>query len=354
MTDHMLSSIPYSERFRAASDIMNGLYLGIDTSNYRTSVAIVDTEGQILTQKAVLLDVPEGKRGLRQSDAFFMHSNRLPGYIEEVFGSVDPFMIKAIGVSERPRRVEGSYMPCFLAGVNTANTIASVLGVPVYGFSHQEGHTAAVMESGGEPPVSRSLLFHLSGGTTEALICCPDENGYSTEIVGGTLDIAVGQLFDRFGVALGMPFPSGKYLDDIAYESLESTGFDVKGIKKSGTMPKLRLDDGYFNLSGAETRLMRYAESKDTGNTASAAAELFASVSELLIKDAEYLKNKYNAETVYMAGGVASSRTFRAIAQNSDLKDIRFGAPELSGDNAVGIALLAKRIHETGNRNSGK
>ena len=127
---------------------MGSLYLGIDTSNYRTSAAVVDEDGLILSQKAVLLDVPEGKRGLRQSEAFFIHSNRLPEYIEELFGSIDPARIKAVGVSERPRRVEGSYMPCFLAGVNAAREIASSLRIPVYGFSHQEGHAAAVIESG--------------------------------------------------------------------------------------------------------------------------------------------------------------------------------------------------------------
>lgn len=333
---------------------MDRLYLGIDTSNYRTSAAVVDSQGGIRAQKAVLLDVPEGKRGLRQSDAFFMHSNRLPGYIEEVLGHVDTSGICAVGVSERPRRVEGSYMPCFLAGVNTAKTVASVLRVPVYGFSHQEGHAAAVMESGGADPDMRSLFFHLSGGTTEALLCVPDDEGYSMNIVGGTLDISVGQLLDRFGVAIGMPFPSGSYLDDMAYGSLEKTGFETKRINKTGIVPKLRSVDGYFNLSGAETRLMRFAGSNGAEPASDVTAELFASLSELLINEARYLSDKYGAERIYMAGGVASSRTFRAIAERSDLKNLVFGAPELSGDNAVGIALLAKRIYETGNSNTGK
>lgn len=346
---------------------MKKLFLGIDTSNYRTSVALVDSDGSIVTQKAVLLDVPEGKRGLRQSEAFFMHSNRLPEYIEELFGSIEPANIKAVGVSERPRRVEGSYMPCFLAGANAAREIASALKVPVYGFSHQEGHAAAVMESEGKTPPDRTLFFHLSGGTTEALICSPDEKGYSMEIVGGTRDISAGQLLDRFGVAMGMPFPSGSYLDDIAYEAIKKADFDVKMTGKTGVIPKLKSKDGYFNLSGAETRLIRFAagssdvRSDDLAGVSYAAsdevtAELFAAISELLIDDAMYLKDKYDADAICMAGGVASSRTFRAIVQNygqyekngsmagimSDL--IHFGAPELSGDNAVGTALLARRM----------
>ena len=354
MTDRTLLSIPFWVRYHAISDRMKRLYLGIDTSNYRTSAAVVDSDGTVLTQKAVLLDVPEGKRGLRQSDAFFMHSNRLPGYIEELFGSEDPAMFSAVGVSERPRRIEGSYMPCFLVGVNAAREISAALRIPLYCFSHQEGHAAAVMESEGNIPSSKTLFFHLSGGTTEALLCSPDDKGYSMEIIGGTLDISAGQLLDRFGVATGMSFPSGKYLDDIAYGILEKADFDTAGIEKSGVIPKISINDGYFNLSGAETRLMRYAETHDSASAADVTAELFAAVSELLIKDAQYLSEKYCAENIYMAGGVASSRTFRAIAERNRSIDIHFGAPELSGDNAAGAALLAKRIYEAGNSNSGK
>ena len=354
MTDLTLLLTPYLEKSQKAYKDMNKLYLGIDTSNYRTSVAAVDSEGNVLTQKAVLLDVPEGKRGLRQSEAFFMHSNRLPGYIEEIFGSADPACIRAVGVSERPRRIEGSYMPCFLAGVNAAREIAAALKVPVYCFSHQEGHAAAVMESDGNTPGPNTLFFHLSGGTTEALLCSPDYEGYRMDIVGGTRDISAGQLLDRFGVALGMPFPSGRYLDDMAYEVLEKEDFDTKKLPKTGVLPKIKCEKGYFNLSGAETRLMRYAADPEDVPAADVTAELFASVSGLLINTAHYLSDRYCAKNIYMAGGVASSRTFRAIAQRSSSADIRFGDPELSGDNAVGTALLAKRINETGNSNSGK
>ena len=118
-------------------------------------------------------------------------------------------------------------MPCFLAGVNAAKEIAAALKVPVYCFSHQEGHAAAVMESVGNTPAQNTLFFHLSGGTTETLLCSPDDEGYRMEIVGGTRDISAGQLLDRFGVALGMPFPSGGYLDDIAYEVLEKASLRI-------------------------------------------------------------------------------------------------------------------------------
>lgn len=335
---------------------MNRLYLGIDTSNYRTSVAAIDSSGSILFSKAVLLDVDKGERGLRQSEAFFRHSNRLPDYISELFEGIDPSKIAAVGVSERPRRVEGSYMPCFMAGVNAASIIGSSLDVPVCGFSHQEGHAAVILESGGNTPPESSLFFHLSGGTTEALLCSPDAKGYSMEIVGGTLDISIGQLLDRYGVAMGMPFPSGQYLDDIAYKTLDSADFDTAAVSGSGVMPRLKIKDGYFNLSGAETRLMKYADSRDGDEkeTSRVTAELFTSIAGLLTAEATYLSEKYGIKDIYMAGGVASSKTVRKLLSADEYTDIRFGDAGLSGDNAVGTALLAKRIHETGNSNSGK
>lgn len=331
-------------------------FLGIDTSNYRTSVAAVDERGNVTASKAVLLDVARGERGLRQSDAFFRHSNRLPEYLRELLSLTDPSSVAAVGVSERPRRVEGSYMPCFMAGVNSAQIIGASIGVPVYAFSHQEGHAAAVLESEGRTAPEESLFFHLSGGTTEALLCRPDRYGYSMEIVGGTLDISIGQLLDRYGVAMGMPFPSGQYLDDIAYRALESAGFDKKAIACTGVIPKLKIRDGYFNLSGAETRLMKYAGaySDDAKGSDPVTAELFASIAGLLADEAAYLSDKYGITNIWMAGGVASSRTVRKLLSSVEDIDIHFGDTALSGDNAVGTALLAKRIHETGNRNTSK
>jgi len=332
---------------------MDRIFLGFDTSNYRTSAAAVNERGEVVFQSAQLLDVKKGERGLRQSEAFFAHSNRLPGMTEALFQAVDAACVAAAGASERPRRAEGSYMPCFLAGLNTAREIGSALGVPVYTFSHQEGHAAAVLDDDDE----RVLFMHLSGGTTEFLVCVPDENGYDMRIAGGTKDISIGQLMDRTGVALGYSFPSGAYLDDIAYETLERAGFDGSRLAMPGLMPKIKLsDDAYFNLSGAETKLLRRIESGIAEDEAGMLiTELFITVSRLLETAADSLSEKYGIEKVCMAGGVASSRTVRKLISSDGHKaDIRFGSPELSGDNAVGAALLARRVHETGNRITGK
>ena len=332
---------------------MDRIYLGFDTSNYRTSAAAVNSRGEVIFSRADLLDVRKGERGLRQSEAFFAHSNRLPEMTAGLFGTADAASVAAIGASSRPRRVEGSYMPCFLAGLNLANELGSALGVPVYQFSHQEGHAAAVLGDESD----RVLFMHLSGGTTEFLICSPDENGYDMHIAGGTKDISIGQLIDRTGVALGYSFPSGPYLDDIAYETLEAYDFSIARKDLPGCMPKIRLsDDGFFNLSGAETKMLRRIEGGIADEDVRLmTAELFISLTDLLYGAARVLAERHGAAGVYMAGGVASSRTVRKlISLKEHSADILFGAPELSGDNAAGAALLARRAHETGKRIAGK
>ena len=337
---------------------MSELFLGIDTSNYKTSAAVVDERGRIVCEKSEYLEVPEGKRGLRQSEAFFHHSNRMPQYVRYIADNADMRDISAIGVSSRPRRIEGSYMPCFLAGMNAADEIAAVLGIPMYTFSHQEGHAAAVIEdpNSGIPPaeMDRCLLLHLSGGTTEFLLCEKDDQGYDMKIVGGTRDISIGQLIDRTGVAMGLPFPSGAYLDRAAC----SYGGDPSNVFSS-----VRIDDGYFNLSGQETRVQKELASRTDGPYDDIACELFSSITDLIARSVRMLADEYKTYNVIMAGGVASSRYVRrtlpalitgsarercsSFTGSSDTGGINivFGTPELSGDNAVGTARLAARRH---------
>ena len=324
---------------------MPDLYLGIDTSNYKTSVAVTDGDNQTVFERSEYLEVPQGSRGLRQSEAFFRHSNRLPEYIEEMSQSVDVSAIRAAGVSSRPRRVEGSYMPCFLAGVNAAREISSVLGIPLHEFSHQEGHAAAIIESSTDTCIKKAVLFHLSGGTTEFLVCEPDENGYRMEICGGTKDISAGQLIDRAGVAMGYPFPSGAYLDDLAEAYYAANG------RVKSCLPRLKTTDGEFNLSGTETQVLRMIEASDAEEYPQLAYSIFERIAELLASSAVNSAASAGTDTLYMAGGVSASSFIRkSIAEHlaslhGTKPEVIFGDPVLSGDNAVGTARLARRIH---------
>lgn len=325
---------------------MNKLFLGIDTSNYKTSVAVTDEAKNIVFDRSEFLDVEKGKCGLRQSVAFFKQTNTLPDFLKETFDRIDPAEISAIAVSDAPRRVEGSYMPVFTAGTNAAKILSSALGVDMYTFSHQEGHIASALSTLDIRDDESFIFFHLSGGTTECLLCTLRDGHYETRIIGGTLDISIGQLLDRVGVKAGYPFPSGKYLDKRAGEESEQI------------LPcTVKIRDGYFNLSGLETQMINGIDDYQPGMIKG----LFMRISELLLDEAVYLSEQYDIHKICIAGGVGSSDTIRknisALVDKRGVHDIDilFGAKGLSGDNAVGISLLGGRIYnETCKCNSGK
>ena len=228
---------------------MTGLRcLGLDTSNYTTSVAIFDgTSGENIGR---LLDVPSGALGLRQSDALFQHVKRLPQLFEQLHGKNLLHELAAVGASARPRAVEGSYMPCFLAGEGYGRALSAALDVPFFSVSHQQGHIAAVAWSAGrmdllDEPI---LAWHLSGGTTELLYVEPDGAAVRAEAIGGSSDISAGQLIDRTGVLLGLDFPAGKALDELSEAQGPVRGFNVK------------LNGLTFSLSGMENQVKARAE----------------------------------------------------------------------------------------------
>lgn len=201
--------------------------LGFDTSNYTTSVAWFDgMEGENCSR---LLPVKAGELGLRQADALFAHTKSLPDLADRLFSHVDCREVIAVGVSTRPRAVDGSYMPCFLAGVAQARAIASLLHVPLVEVSHQQGHLGGGAVGRGPYGADAAAVFGLGicpGGTTELLLVEPEALRCSR--IGGTTDISAGQLIDRTGKLLGLPFPAGKALDEWASRAEAQPSYRVK------------------------------------------------------------------------------------------------------------------------------
>lgn len=302
-------------------------FLGIDTSNYTTSAAIYS--GGDVTQSKKLLPVKDGELGLRQSDAVFHHVRQLPDIINGL-GALHEADIKAVGVSVRPRPIAGSYMPCFEVGHTVAGIIASTLGVPLFEFSHQEGHIAAAAYSSGfSPNIGESFCaFHVSGGTTEAVLVLCKESGYDIEYISGSLDLKAGQAVDRVANMLGLPFPGGAELEKLALEWDEP----IKGIKVSSK-------DFDICLSGIENICRRSVENcEPREKTARLCIEY---IRKSLSYMADRILEKYGDIPLLFAGGVMSNSIIR-----DDFKN-RYGAyfakPEFSCDNAAGIAILASR-----------
>ena len=300
--------------------------LAFDTSNYTTSVALYNgAEGHNISR---LLDVAQGSLGLRQSDALFAHVKRLPELTDRLFSDFGQDEICAVGASTRPRAVEGSYMPCFLAGQSQAQVLAAALNVPFYAFSHQQGHIAASLFSSNHMELMDEphLAWHLSGGTTELLYVTPDGLNVHAEKIGGTTDISAGQLIDRTGQLLGLPFPSGKLLDALSQNATDKTTFRVK------------VRDTEFSLSGVQNKVQEY----HTGNPQETAAyALRCLIGAIAEATGNALKLYPNCKVVF-AGGVASNSLLRERC--AGLPAI-FCPPQYATDNALGTAVLTWRIH---------
>ena len=302
------------------------IVLGIDTSNYTTSVAIYNSETNEMISKGKLLEVESGERGLQQSKALFLHTRQLPLVLEDAFSCYNGDKLDAVCVSSTPRSVDGSYMPVFCAGVSAATSAALSNNIPLFKTSHQNGHILAALYSVGRIDLINQpfLAFHVSGGTTEALYVTPnDENIINCELAAKTLDLNAGQVIDRIGVKLGLPFPCGNQLDKLA----------TLGSLPKKPIPTLKGID--CCLSGLENicdNMLKTEKKEDVS------CFLFEYISKMLISMTDKLLGKYGNIPVVYAGGVMRNSIVRQNVNGL------FASPQFSSDNAAGVALIGSII----------
>jgi len=303
--------------------------IGFDTSNYTTSIASFDGVSGVNCSK--LLPVKAGELGLRQSDAVFHHTKSLPELSGRLFSNLEIGSIAAVSVSTRPRAVEGSYMPCFMVGYSHAKLLAEALHVPLVECSHQQGHVAASLWSAGRLDLMDTphLAWHLSGGTTELLLVEPEGRNVKCTRIGGTTDISAGQLIDRTGQLLGLPFPAGKHVDAISREAVHKDLFKVK-------CPEME-----FSLSGVQNKVNAYFEKSQ--NPAETAGYALRCVCHAVFAATKNAMTAYPGLPVVFSGGVASNAMLR---EKLAPLDPVFAKPEFSTDNAMGVAVLAYRQME--------
>ena len=308
--------------------------LGLDTSNYTTSAAVFD--GREGKNTGRLLQVKPGQLGLRQSETLFQHVKQLPALLEELGEAGALSGLKAVGASTRPRALEDSYMPCFLAGESQGRGLAAALGVPFYSWSHQQGHLAAAAWSAGQLELLDRpfLAWHLSGGTTELLRVEPAGCAPRAEILGGTSDISAGQLIDRAGVLLGLPFPAGKALDALYHRADAAVEYRVK------------LNGLTFSLSGMENQVKKLLEEGE--KPANIARFTLDTVISVVLRATQEARRRYPGLPVLCSGGVASNSQLRAVLERSC--GAFFAQPRYAADNAMGTAILTWRALERGER----
>lgn len=309
------------------------MFLGIDTSAYTTSVAVVGETGEVLADERMLLQVEPGKRGLRQSEAHFQHTRNLPVLMEKLAPVLKEHQLLALGVSDRPRRHPDSYMPVFLAGLGVSRCLAVAGNYPLYLLSHQEGHVEAAAH---KLPLDGQdfIAVHFSGGTSEILLAKHDKSRYEIELILATKDLNAGQLVDRVGVAMGLPFPSGSYLEKLA-----------KNVTTDLTIPS-SVDTQGFSFSGAETRAVSMLAK---GVPQPAVAYLvFKCIANTLEKALRIAAERNRINSVVMAGGVMANGIIRNRLTerfNGSGIQLYWAAPRLSTDNAVGTALLTGKCY---------
>ncbi|MCE5342787.1 MAG: hypothetical protein LLF96_04255 [Eubacteriales bacterium] len=308
--------------------------IGLDTSCYTTSVAAVDAAGNVVASQRMLLQVQSGQRGLRQSEAVFAHVRQMPALARAVGEAISGARICAVAASYAPTAREDSYMPVFTVGVSHAETLADLLGIPCYRVSHQQGHIAAGQL--GLPPMGkRFVALHLSGGTTELLLSEQEE----LTTLGSSLDLHAGQLIDRVGVMMGLPFPAGPALEALALHNTEPVASLLPANLARGDLD--------CHLSGAETRCRQWIE-QSTYSNGKVAAETFDLVARTVARMLAAACEAVSVSQVLVVGGVASSGLLRELITHRLCKlgcgaELRFGKPEYSGDNAAGVAWLGMR-----------
>lgn len=309
-------------------------FVGIDTSNYTTSVALCSYDGTVLANLKRLLPVSEGECGLRQSDAVFAHVRNLPILMQELRPYLEGRKILAVGYSARPRQAEDSYMPCFLAGKAAAESMAAPLDAPLLPFTHQDGHVMAALYSAGRTDLLQSgtpfAAFHVSGGTTEVLLVDPDMDGFSISLAGKTADLHAGQAIDRVGVMMGLQFPCGREMEKLAETFTEKL-----------PTPRVCVKNGDCNLSG----LQNLAEKlwRESGDRARVSAYVFSFLGRTLEKMTAALDEAHPGLPVIYAGGVMSNRYLQTLLGKR--KNTYFAEPAFSADNAAGIALLCRNAY---------
>lgn len=307
------------------------LFLGIDTSCYTTSLCLVDASYRVIADERIILRVPEGGRGLSQSNMVYQHTRNLPVLFERLANILQDNTLSGIGVTDQPRRREDSYMPAFLAGLGYARALAAAFGVPLYRLSHQENHLLAVLRSRGQIGSEPFYGLHLSGGTTDLLEAVPDEKGLAIRRVGGTSDLSAGQFVDRMGVALHLPFPAGVHVDKLA----QRVQPPVKGAH-------VFFKEGEVSFSGPESQGQRLAakgEKSPAWLCSWTLSTIWRGLSELL--DAA---RKNGMQHLVAAGGVMSNTYLRseltAYCQKYRV-ELDLAADGFSADNASGVAFWA-------------
>jgi len=308
-------------------------YLGIDTSCYTTSVAIVDLHGILLADERIPLVVKPGGRGLAQSEMVFQHVRNLPVIFDAIRKSLpEKFSILGVAATSRPRPVEDSYMPVFLTGHGLGRSVAALEKRPFFSLSHQEGHILAGLWSAEKLEPAEWIAAHVSGGTTEIHRVVYSRGELKIELLGGSCDLQAGQFVDRIGVELDLPFPAGPHLERLA----RTFPFSPESVPVS-------TDDTNMSFSGPASHFSRRIAAGD--DPANIAASVQVCIAETLSRALRNAVQQTGTKKVLLVGGVMANQFIRkSIADKlrEEGSETTVPDPRYCSDNAVGAAIYVR------------
>lgn len=313
--------------------------LGIETSCDETAAAVVEDGATILSNViASQTELHAQYGGVYPEVASRKHIEVIHAVIEramsEAYLGFDD--LDCIAVTQGPGLV-GS----LLVGLNFAKGLALARQKPLLGINHIEGHIYSLWLSEAHDDIRFPVLtLVVSGGHTE-LILMTDHLTY--QHLGGTLDDAAGEAFDKVGRLLGLPYPGGPEIDR-ASEDGNTQAFDF---------PRAVMDEGYdFSFSGLKTAVLRETQRYDEGRmpVADMAASFQAAVVDVLVEKTLRAAREYDVTAVHLAGGVSANRALRwAMTTRLDVP-VRYPPLVLCTDNAAMIAAAAHQHFIRGTR----
>lgn len=305
------------------------LVLGVESSCDETSVAIVKDGKEVLANVInSQIKIHERFGGVVPEIASRHHVYQITLVFQEAFrvAGVKPEDIDLVAVTQGPGLI-GS----LLVGLNAAKTFAMMYNKPIIGVHHLAGHIYAnAIEHEMKFPLIALLV---SGGNTE-LIYMKDH--FQFEIVGETLDDAVGEAYDKVARVVGLPYPGGPHVDRLAHLGCDSYH-----------LPRVYLDDGSYNFSfsGLKSAVINLVHNLHQRNQDVNVNDLCASfqdsVTEVLVRKTLQLAKKDNIKNIIVAGGVSANKGLKERFLKEALQDYNICIPSIKycTDNAAMIAV---------------
>ncbi len=324
--------------------------LGIETSCDETSAAVLEGEGADVAQRSLVIlsqDIHRVFGGVVPEIASRAHLTSIVPVVERAIEESGTRLddLDAVAVTNTPGLVGA-----LLVGVSYGKALAFSRGIPLLGIHHMEGHLfAAALEHRDAVPPFTALL--VSGGHTLLLDV---ESWGKYRLLGATRDDAAGEAFDKVAKLLGLPYPGGRYVEQLAHDGHPERFHFARPMVRKNALPR---DDDYyaFSFSGLKTAVLNTARRSEDieADKADIARAFQDSLIDTLVEKTWRAANAFSRQRVVLGGGVACNRTL-ATAMRTRLDPegtaVFAPSPRLATDNAAMIARAAFFRFEQGER----